>query len=407
MTRRPPSVVALAIVVTLFVIGTALVAQGTRLQRAAFGGDAGMADPSTTPRPTVRPIPGHEVYGYVPYWEMVDGIADHVARTELTTVALFSVTHRKNGTLDTGQVGYRRTTGGIGERLIREAHDRGARVELVYTSFGLAKNARLFGGPQRTQDKVISDLVALVAELDVDGINVDVEQLEADLVPAFGGFVERLRTALRAQTKGAQVSVATAANTRGAEMAAAAADAGADRIVLMGYDYHWSGSTPGASAPMDRRDGDHRDLVWSLDLYEALGVPVDRTLLGLPLYGMAWPAISGDLGAPQMGRGEAWIPSDQRALLGDPSFVATRDDVEQVEFYAIPTERLDPQGGTTPGDPGGWLAIYVDSPATLTPKLALADERGLAGAGFWAIGYERGLPEYTELIARFRAGELD
>jgi hypothetical protein len=30
----------------------------------------------------------------------------------------------------------------------------------------------------------------------------------------------------------------------------------------------------------------------------------------------------------------------------------------------------------------------------------------LAGAGFWAIGYERGLPDYTELIATFRAGDI-
>jgi len=36
----------------------------------------------------------------------------------------------------------------------------------------------------------------------------------------------------------------------------------------------------------------------------------------------------------------------------------------------------------------------------------IADERGLAGAGFWAIGYERGLPGYTEMIAAFRAGKL-
>jgi hypothetical protein len=45
----------------------------------------------------------------------------------------------------------------------------------------------------------------------------------------------------------------------------------------------------------------------------------------------------------------------------------------------------------------------VDSPATLERKLELVDERGLAGAGFWAIGYERGLPAYTELMERFRA----
>ena len=50
--------------------------------------------------------------------------------------------------------------------------------------------------------------------------------------------------------------------------------------------------------------------------------------------------------------------------------------------------------------------MYYDSPRSLSPKLALADERGLAGVGFWAIGYERGLPGYTELIDTFRAGEL-
>ncbi len=38
--------------------------------------------------------------------------------------------------------------------------------------------------------------------------------------------------------------------------------------------------------------------------------------------------------------------------------------------------------------------------------MSLANARGLAGVGFWAIGYERGAPEYTELIGRFAAGQL-
>ena len=54
----------------------------------------------------------------------------------------------------------------------------------------------------------------------------------------------------------------------------------------------------------------------------------------------------------------------------------------------------------------GWQAIYVDSAETLKPKMMLADERGLAGAGFWAIGYERGRPGYTDLIKTFAAGKL-
>ena len=61
-----------------------------------------------------------------------------------------------------------------------------------------------------------------------------------------------------------------------------------------------------------------------------------------------------------------------------------------------------------PGDSraaAGWQAIYVDSPETLAPKLALANERGLAGAGFWAIGYERGLarlPRADDLVHQGR-----
>jgi spore germination protein YaaH len=55
-------------------------------------------------------------------------------------------------------------------------------------------------------------------------------------------------------------------------------------------------------------------------------------------------------------------------------------------------------------DGRAWQAVYYDSPQSLRPKLGLANELGLAGAGFWALGYERGLRDYTDLIADFRAG---
>jgi hypothetical protein len=49
--------------------------------------------------------------------------------------------------------------------------------------------------------------------------------------------------------------------------------------------------------------------------------------------------------------------------------------------------------------------VYIDSPETLALKLALANERGLAGAGWWAVGYERGVAGYTDLMVRFARGE--
>ena len=374
---------------------------------------AGSPAPGTPVAPAPATEPGHELYGYLPYWEMDNaGIAEHVAATPLTTLALFSVTHTSKGAINTTQRGYTLITGDTGTRLIREAHGRGVRVELVYTSFGAARNRKLLESAD-LQAKVIASLVALVADLGVDGVNVDVEALDPTLVPAYGGFVTALRTAVRAAEPAHSVSVATGAHAVGAAMAAAAAAAGADRIFLMGYDYRTGRSDPGATSPLDRSDGQSQSLHSSLDLYATLGVPSDRLLLGLPLYGVAWPVAGPVIGAPSTGRGDVWFPRDNVDLLANPSIVPLRDEVEQVEVYFLasdgtvgpPSIGASPDPSATPVPDRTWRGIYVDSPATLAPKLALANERGLAGVGFWAIGYERGLPGYTDLMGRFTRGE--
>jgi spore germination protein YaaH len=395
--RGPLLLVVVVIGATVLSIAALSLGLGDRGDgtRPRSGSEAGASsDPAGgTPRPTTVPVPGHEVYGYVPYWEMDDGIADHLAATDLTTLALFSVTHAADGSIATGERGYRQISGPLGSRLIEEAHDRGTRVEVVYTSFGDRKNEAFFTA-RDVQDRAITALVDLVGELGVDGINVDVESMSPALIPAYGDFVARLREEIRQSHPAAEVSVATTANVGGAAMAAAATAAGADRIFVMGYDYRTAGSQPGASAPLARRGDGERSLALTLDLYGSLGVPAERTILGLPLYGMSWPVASPEIGAARTGRGVAWEPSENVGLLGDPSHPPTYDPVESVEFLAVP-------------DGEGWTAIYFDSPASLEPKLALADRRGLAGAGFWAVGYERGVPGYTELIADFAAGKLD
>ena len=194
-------------------------------------------------------------------------------------------------------------------------------------------------------------------------------------------------------------------------MAVAAATADVDRIFMMGYDYRTGRSDPGATSPLDRSDGGVQSLRRSLDLYAALGVPADRLLLGLALYGVEWPVAGPVIGAPSTGRGEAWFPRAHVDLLADPSITPVRDEIEQVDDLPVGLGR-DRRAAVAwsfgdrrdPGPEPTWRGVYVDSPATLAPKMALANERGLAGAGFWAIGYERGLPGYTRLMERFTAG---
>jgi len=297
--------------------------------------DGSPATPSSAATPSgPPPAPGHQVYGFVPYWEMDSGIAAHLASTPLTTIGLFSVTNTAGGLLRTTAPGYKAITGDVGRQVIREAHDRGTRVEIVYSSFGLARNDRLFGNVA-LQDKVIASLVRFVGEVGADGVNVDVESLDALLVPAYSGFVLRLRTALIAADAGDQVSVATQANPLGAAMARGAVEGNADRIFMMAYDYRVGASAPGATSPIARRDGDQRDIAWSLDLYEAVGVPPGRLLLGLPLYGVVWPVAAPEIGSPALGQGAAWILRKHLDLLGNPAAVPVRDDIEAVEVYFL------------------------------------------------------------------------
>jgi spore germination protein YaaH len=396
MTRRPVVAVALALLAISIGLAIAAPRPATTTDRAAGGGIPTATSPGLSEAPTIPPspvpIPKHEVYGFVPYWEMDGGIAAHLAATDLTTVGLFSVTHRKNGSLSAGENGYKRVTGPIGTAIIAGARNRGVRTELVYTSFGTKRNAAFFTDAA-SQDVTIAELVALASQLGVNGINVDVELLDAEYVAAYGEFVGRLREALRAAIPDAQVSVATTANVRGAAMAGSAARNGADRIFMMGYDYRVGASEPGASAPLGRRDGSQKTLRWSLDLYVAAGVPPERTILGLPLYGVVWPVDGPEIGAAATGRGEVWVPRRNLDTLASSDVSSTYDKVEDVTVLTVPNGER-------------WQAVYYDSPASLTPKLALADSRGLAGAGFWAVGYERGLPDYTSLIATFRSGGL-
>jgi hypothetical protein len=397
----------------------------------AGGAEAGglPEDPAVIPTQAAAPIPTTppplgktELYGYLPYWQMNDAMIAHLPDVPVTTLALFSVSASDDGTLDQTQLGYRRMTGDIGQQLIAAARARRTSVEIVFTSFGLAQNHRLFGQPTgrglagrsdlghdslweqppagRAAEaaapppwkQTVPELVALVQTLGIDGINVDVELMSNNDFDGYMSFLAELRAALKRAVPNARLTVASTASLHGATQARAAILAGADRVFLMGYDYHWSGSQPGGSAPLDRRDG-VSNLNWSIGQYAAMGVPANQTLLGLPLYGMSWPVSGPGRGAVSLGKGVAWIPANHTDLLLDSAFTPSRDRLELAEYFVTQ-------------EANGWRATIFDSPDTLRSKLALARDKGFAGAGFWALGYERDLPGYVALMRDFRAGEI-
>ncbi len=360
---------------------------------AAGGGSLGPTiEPTATPTP---PLGGTDLYGYLPYWEMNATIAAYLDQVPVTTLALFSVSAGLDGGIRHNDIGYKRITGPIGQGIIADAHARGQHVELVFTSFGAGLNASLLGSSAAAvshRGRAVQELVALAVGLRVDGVNVDVEEASGDVGAGYTAFMTDLHAGLTAAIPGATLSAATGISHDGALLAADALSSGANRIFLMGYNYHWSGSGPGASAPIHNKDLG-LDLMQSIADYVDSGVPRTRILLGLPLYGMSWPVAGPDLPDVVIGRGVSWIPADHASDLSAPTFSPTLDSYEMSDSFLAQSS-------------DGWLATYYDSPRTLLPKLELARSQGLAGAGFWALGYDHGVPGYLDLMTSFRAGKI-
>jgi putative cell wall-binding protein len=385
-TNVAATVGALLVLVSLAPIGS-----GARVDAATAPiiASAPIVAESTLPAPLPASKFAHrlssEVYGYLPYWEIDAGTDAYLRYDLLSDIALFSVAVSSTGTLDTGARGYGTVTGSTAATIVQHAHAAGVRVDLTFTSFGLSKNTAFFGSAS-AQATAIAALAGLVKSEGLDGVAVDVELLANTDFAAYGVFVGKLRAALRASNPAARVSVATNGSLSGAGMAIQALANGADRVFIMGYSYRTSGTSPaGSIAPIARADAG-KSLSWTLDLYAGKGIPAARLLLGLPYYGRSWHTTSGALHATTTSSAGVFIPSDDMA--GIPAGTAIHTDAaEGSRWFAV-------QDPVTKA----WTETYYDDGTTLRTKYTMAAHRGLAGAGIWTLGYDRGVSGYWDAI---------
>jgi hypothetical protein len=128
---------------------------------------------------------------------------------------------------------------------------------------------------------------ALVQSIVDAAISFDGVQIDFELVPAvdrdnFISFLTLVGKKIAPRT----LSVALPARVRPVDDAYDYDAIGkiADRIIIMAYDEHWSGSAPGAVASLD----------WCAKVAAYAGTKISRSrlVMGLPFYGRAWGEIN-------------------------------------------------------------------------------------------------------------------
>jgi spore germination protein YaaH len=209
----------------------------------------------------------------------------------------------------------------------------------------------------------INDVVALVQRESYDGIDIDYEDLPATDRQVFTTFVTRLADALHDKNK--ILTIALFAKTtdagedqRNAGQDYAAIGAAADEVRLMAYDYHWSGSAPGAVAPMP----------WVREVlaYAKTQMPAEKIVLGIPVSGYDWVDGHGEVVTwiQCYGRTKAFNATVQYDRLSEsPSFKYT-----------------DAQGREH--------EVWFENAESTATKLEAAKAAGIRGVYLWMISSE-------------------
>ena len=324
------------------------------------------------PRAQQQGSPTHEVHGYHPYW-MGTSYLDF-DWTLLTSVAFFGLELDGSGTITNAHAWP--WTG-----LVTTAHDNGVRVLVTAILHSNAQLGTLLGSVANRQ-AAIGNIVSAVVAGDADGASVDFEGVPGNRKQALVDFMGELRTALLGAVPGAYLSMATPAVDWSNAFDYDSLAARCDHLMVMGYDYHWSGSTTtGPVAPL--AGWGTYNVGWTIADYVHWGAPRNKILLGVPYYGYRWPSASASAGASTTGTGTAL----QYATV-----------VAEAEAHG----RLWDAAGSTPWyreQTPQWRQGWYDDEQSLGAKYGRVLSEELAGVGIWALGYDGTRPELWGALA--------
>lgn len=228
-----------------------------------------------------------------------------------------------------------------------------------------------------TRSTLVNQIIAAAIKHELDGINLDFENLTED---AYGdSYIEFVRElAIKCHNNGICLSVDVTVPASYNKFFNRSDMANfADYIIIMGYDEHYKGSDAGSVASINWvNDG----VTNTLD-----EVPADQVILGMPFYTRIWSLTPKD------------TDNVSQTDTSDSSNYTTSSSVYGMEQAAA--EVLDNQATASWDSVSGqnyaeWTKdnviykVWLEDSSSMEERLKLVTGNSLAGAAFWKLGFE-------------------
>lgn len=219
----------------------------------------------------------------------------------------------------------------------------------------------------KSRKALVKEIVQVIKEYNLDGINVDIENITHEDRDDFTQFIKELRESL---PKDKELSIAVAANPKGYTTGWHGAYDNeklaqyADYIMIMTYDEHYDGGNPGPVSSIQ--------FVEESIKHELKNIPSSKIVLGLPFFGRYWK----DDGSIK-GKGISLIKVNE--LVKKYNGTITFDD-----YTKSPKATINITGYEA-GMPKGKYTIWFENEESILNKLGLIDKYNIKGAGSWSL----------------------
>ncbi|HET7580228.1 MAG TPA: glycosyl hydrolase family 18 protein [Bacillales bacterium] len=288
--------------------------------------------------------------------QIVNRVADH-----LTYVAFFSYRVKSNGSLIPLK----------DKKALQATKKSRAKPMLVITNFANGTFSSDLGhmiltNPQ-AKTRLIRNVVSVMKKKNYAALNIDFEHLLPEDRDRYTAFLKRLVPRLHAAGFPVSTSLAPKKSSKQTGSWYSAHDYGAhgklmDFVILMTYEWGWTGGPPMAVAPIDK--------VKEVLDYAVTEIPRNKIIMGMPLYGYDWtlPYKKGGPPAKRLGFREA------ASLAKKEGVNVQYDPNAQSPFFRY----TDNQGQKH--------VVWFENQKSLQAKFNLVKQYHLRGVSYWELG---------------------
>jgi len=227
-------------------------------------------------------------------------------------------------------------------------------------------------------DRLTTQLAHYIELYDLDGINVDIENVTPAQRDLYTKFMAMIRDKIPAHK---EVSIAISANPTGTTSGwqgsydYAAINPYVDYFMIMTYDEHYEGGSAGSVSSIN--------FVEKSIQYALTKTSANKIVMGIPFYGRLWSVGNTN------SRGIDVTNSDIDLIIKTYNGITTFDTATQstkVEFNVKSGDTLLTIQGTRLS--AGNYVIWYENLQSIQAKIELVQKYNLKGVGAWALGQE-------------------